>query len=130
MNSQLITCGNAQPRKAMAKTVNTISLGVAIRFLRTQASGPLSLRGAGSASRKLVLTKGWLDVGILSLHQSHLGIEPVHQQRGEDAEGEIDDCPDEDDFDRLARLVKDRAADRNEIREADGNGQRRVLRQV
>ncbi len=56
---------------------------------------------------------------ILSLHQCHLGVEPVHEQRRDDAEREIDDRS------RcmtisigLAGLVEDRAADGDEIRDS------------
>ena len=89
MNSQLMMLRQSQSQQCDARaTVRTVSFGVANRFVRTQA-----LCRACAGRRRFwrqtisVRTQGACRVlHVLSLHQRHLGVEPVHEQRGQHAD--------------------------------------------
>src|SRR6478735_9611018 len=94
----------------MATTVRSELLQEENRLWRSQPMTPISERGGGC---------GPADAGVpgaasavrsrcmsLPLDQRHARVEPVHEQRGQQAEAEVDEHGDEDNLDRLARLVQ------------------------
>src|SRR5262245_28626389 len=87
------------------------------RFLRIQAVKPVTPGGGVSVAAISARTKvrSCFCIAALPLDQRHLGVEPIHKRGCHQAEAEIDHHPNGDDFNRLPCLVKDCAADRNEI---------------
>src|SRR4029450_6704176 len=101
--------------------VSTESPADANRFLRTQAVKPVTPGGGASLATISARTKVRSCSCIaLPLDQRHPGVEPVHECGCDQAEAQIDNHPNADDFDRLPCLVEDCAADRDKIRIADG----------
>src|SRR5437016_13140250 len=121
----------------MTKIVIRMLNGPENRFARTQPSAPVMAIGGGSASIGMVRTKpGCLkSVAVMArpspFHQRHAAVVPVHRQRRDKADGEIDRHGDRDHLDRLAGLVEHRAGKHlHQIWIADEHRERRVLRKI
>src|SRR6516225_7720724 len=70
-------------------------------------------------------------MGLLSLDQGDPAVEPVHEQRRRQADGEVYDHGEEDNLDRLSSLVENGAGkDRDKIGIADRDGERGVLGEI
>src|SRR5688572_27435699 len=124
--------GTIQSRKIRPSTVSTPSSGVAKRFRRIHAPTPLVLIGAGLADTMSARTNPMsVMAGLLSLNQTDAGVVPVHDRRGQQREGEVNQHGQRDTFDGAAGLVeRSTREDVDQFGIADGRAKRRVLREV
>src|SRR5215213_10174732 len=102
-----------------ANNVRAMLYQVLNRFFRSQARGPI------------VRTGGFTTTAAMSaLHQLNSVVVDVHQQGCEQADAQVAQHHDRNDFDGCTGLIKDCPRDTEEIRKTDGNGQGRILRQI
>src|SRR5262245_23120972 len=100
------------------------------KFCRSHLNGPAEVRGVPNT---WPATGTWVSSAMAtasSLHQRDAPIEPVHEGRREQAEGQVNCHDEQDHLYRLTRLVEDGAGDVDEIRVSDCHCQRRVLGEI
>src|ERR1041385_5265470 len=115
MMRNLSSGGTAHTISRMTRIVIRMLNGPEKRLARAQPIAPVMVAGGGSSSIGELRTKpGCLkSVAVMArpspFHQRHAAVVPVHHERGDEADGEIDRHGDRDHLDRLAGLVEHRA---------------------
>src|SRR6202011_1876417 len=121
----------------MTRIVIMMLNGPDSRLARTQPSAPVMAIGGGSASIGMLRTKpGCLkSVAVMTraspFHQRHAAVVPVHRQRSDEADGEVDRHGDRDHLDRLAGLIEHGPGEYlHQVGIADEHRERGVLREI
>src|SRR5215469_17205712 len=131
MSRNLINGGTIQTISRMTIIVIRMLNGPDKRLARTQPSTPVMVAGGGSASIGMERTKpGCLkSVAVMApspLHQRHAAVEPVHHQRGDQADREVDRHGDRYHLDGLTGLIENRSGKYlHQVGIADEHGKRR-----
>src|SRR5687768_6722391 len=126
MNTKRMKGGIAQASSKPMMMVSAMFTGPVNRCSRIQATGPTTLGGGGKEVASVALM-----VRSSPFDQRLAAVVDVHQEGRREADGQVDQHGDADDFDCLPGLVQHGAGEHvGEVRIADEDGQRRVLGQV